>query len=119
MPILDSPLFGEEATGSINSGVTYTNQWTWPVARAKRRFVFQRTTPQNAIRLLFGQAVAAWRSLAPADQQPWRNRAPAPLTGYNQFIHCYLTGTTMADLPLVKAYYGSTILGELEYGRDD
>lgn len=119
MPILDNPLFGDEASGTVNTGIIYSNQWGWPIARAPRAPVFQRTPAQDETRSSFALAIAAWKILAEADKQAWRIRAPAPLTGFNLFLKAYLTGQTIVNFPARRALYGLTILGQLQYGRND
>jgi len=119
MPLLDTPLFGDEASATISKNLTYSNQWGWSIARGFRSPVYQRTELQDDTRSLFAAAIAAWRSLPEPEKNRWRSRAPAPLTGYNQFIRAFMTGLTIDHFPPVRSYYSVIPLGQIEYGWDD
>lgn len=119
MPLLSQPLYGSQASGSIDKMLTYTNQWGWAVLRSFRTTPTTKTAAQQARRDLFSAAVAAWRLVPPPTKLLWAASATPPWTGYNLFIYATLTGKTLADFPPTHSYYGVTPLGQLEYGWDD
>lgn len=112
MSKVDSPLYGTEATGSIASLITFSNQWGWPIARGYLTPHDIPTPLRIYQRGRFYDAVSAWNALDAAQKALWNARKYGTLTAYNLFIAAWLTGLTLADFPLQDLRYGSFKFGE-------
>ncbi len=116
MSKVDGPLYGTEATGSIARQITFSNQWGWAITRGYSA-PHDRPTPLRTYqRGRFWNAVSAWNALDTDQKALWTARKYGTLTGYNLFIHAWLTGWTAEDFPLQELFYGTFKFGEGYYG---
>jgi hypothetical protein len=120
MPILDRPLYGDEATGELantlafKKGIPFTSpgdEGEIPYGRLeiKRTGARSRSTGQGAQRDGFQTVKNNWKALTETEQAAWRNSAPAGWTGFNYYLFIFLrTGSGLL---------GEMILGEALFNQ--
>lgn len=90
MAKLDSPLYGDTATGTLANVLAYRRRQPIPcVARLPGR----KSPPsgaQSEWRTRYRNAIFAWNNLTPAERLPYTTTKPGNLTGFNFFLRMTL-----------------------------
>jgi hypothetical protein len=86
MALLDRPLYGSEATGTLARVLAFRRTVNWPTV-AKLPGSSCAASPAQAVQLgLYADAVAAWRALSDAARYYYNANKPDNLTGFNFFL---------------------------------
>jgi len=93
MAKLERPLYSDEATGVYNRLLAYRRSSGNP---SVARLPSSHTPPsslQQAVRLRYKSAVAAWNAMTPAEKQPYFLNRPSWLSGFNFFLRLYFSSS--------------------------
>jgi len=101
--LLDRPLFGEEATGTLARVLAYRRTKNWGQAARLPGSSCPPSPNQSLQRKRYATAVSAWHALSDTLREFYTLHKPLNLSGYNLFLRLYLTPTI--------AYLGYCIFG--------
>lgn len=86
MAILDGPLFGDEARGTVNQVLTFKRSAVHPSVGVHVEHVVNWTPAKVAQAVLWKDLCNQWRALSFSDKEWWNSIAPGALTGFNCFM---------------------------------
>jgi hypothetical protein len=107
MARLESPLYGDEATGTLSRVLAFRRTVNHPSVARLPFITCPPTAAQIAHRQKYRDAVGAWHALTPAEQTAYQSNRPSNLSGLNFFLRCFLSPEL--------AYLGYCIYGEAYY----
>lgn len=88
---IDAPLFSSDARGKLGYTLVYTKLNGKNVVKKYIKGTDLSTTEQVIERDIFLAGANTWRTLTPAEQAPYKDRAKGKaLTGYNIYMSDYI-----------------------------
>jgi len=103
MALLDRPLYGEEATGTLARVLAYRRTKNWGTVAKLPGSSCPPSPEQTSQRNNYTAAITAWHALGPTIQNQYKSNSPRNLSGYNFFLRLFLSPTL--------AYFGYCIFG--------